>query len=460
MTSDNRRTRFREWLWAAPSSSLPWWQQCLQALLRILIIFFRESYRDALALRASALTFTVILSLVPMLALGTAVLKGLGAGGQVKLAAHRLVDRLETSSEPILFEAEVEDDAVTMQSAPAYAKAKEAERRSLTVHLRRAIDQVFGYVDRTNFAALGILGIIGLFLTLIVVLDSIESSMNAIWQAPAERPLGRKIMNYLAFVVLMPLAINLSLAAETLLESETLRHAIEAYLPITGLTEFTLSLMPLVLLVSSFTLLYRYLPNTRVKTLAALAGGVFGAALWLLVLSLYVNLQVGVTRYNAIYGSFATLPLFLLWVQLCWVIFLAGAEMAFAVQNWAGYRPESRPLTPVNRLALAYSIIAMAHNDLTNRRVTEPPALAAQLGEPETVVLEIVEMLEKAGILRRTAEEEQQYVLGAPADKLNPVEIVDLVFGTEVPPMRGSSLAIEALQAGREAVKNKKIVGG
>lgn len=452
--------RLSDWIWAVPQAAVPWWQRSTRALLRICIIFFRESYRDGISLRASALTFTVILSLVPMLALGTAVLKGLGAGGQARIAAHRLVDRLETSSEPILFEAENDDDAVTLESAPAYAKAKQEERRSLTVHLRRAIDQMFSYVDRTNFAALGAFGIIGLVIAVIVMLDSIESCMNAIWQSAAERSLGRKVINYLAFVVLMPLTINIALATETLLENETLRHHLEAYMPISGLTELVLSLMPLVLLVMSFTLLYRFLPNTKVKALPALVGGVFGGAIWLVVLSLYVSLQIGVARYNAIYGSFATLPLFLLWVQLCWVIFLAGAEMSFAVQNHATYRLNIRQLPPVTRLALAFSIINAAHHDFQNRRLTEAAGLAKQLGEPEAVILGVIGVLRKAEILRRVSDDEEHYVLGTVAEKINPAEIVDLFLGAEVPPFRGSSLAIEALQAAREAVKSKKIVAG
>lgn len=451
---------FREWLWATPTATDPWWQRHARTLLRILFIFFRESYRDGISLRASALTFTVLLSLVPMLALGTAVLKGLGADGQVQLAAHRLIDRLETSDAAILFDEEQEEDAVTLEGAAAHARTKQEERQTLTAHLRRAVDQIFAYVERTNFAALGAFGIIGLVIAVIVVFDSIESSMNAIWQATSERSLGRKVMNYLAFLLLMPLTINLALATETVLASETLRLRIEAWLPVGGMLEFALSLLLPILLAACLTLLYRFLPHVHVRALPALIGGLFAGAAWLGVLSLYVSLQVGVARYNAIYGSFATLPLFLLWLQLCWIIFLAGAEMAFAVQNWPGYRPNGRLLTPISRLALAYSIITLAHADIINRRLTTSPALAAQLDEPEAVVLEIARVLEKAGILRRTADEAPHYVLGVAAEKLDPVEVVELILGTEVPPRRGSSLAIEALQAARLAVQHKKVVAG
>ncbi|MEW6595635.1 MAG: YihY/virulence factor BrkB family protein [Thermodesulfobacteriota bacterium] len=452
--------RFREWLWAEPAGAELWWQRYSRTLLRVLAIFFRESYHDGISLRASALAFIAILSLVPMLALGTAVLKGLGADGQVQIAAHRLIDRLETSGEPLIFEEEMEEDAVTLEQAAGLAKTKEAERRTLSAHLRRAVDHLFAYVERTNFAALGAFGIVGLVIAVIVVFDSIESSMNAIWQATSERSLGRKVMNYLAFLVLMPLTINLALATETLLASETLRLGIESWLPVGGVLEFVLSLLLPALLVASFTLLYRFLPHAHVRALPALAGGLFGGIAWLGVLSLYVSLQVGVARYNAIYGSFATLPLFLLWVQLCWIIFLAGAEMAFAVQNRHSYRPASRPLLPITRLALAFGIIEAAHHDFTNRRVTDLAGLARRLGEPEAIVRSVVAALLEAEMLRRVTDEEERYVPGVAADKLDPVEVVELILGTEVPPMRGSSLAIEALQAARLAVQNKKVAAG
>lgn len=451
-----RLTQSRDWLcWAAPASAEPWWRRTGRIWLRVFCIFGREFRRDRLTLRASALTFTVLLSLVPTIALGTAVLKGLGGGDQAWQAAYRLIDQMEDSTESPIFG----DRASSASGAQAAAKAEE-ERRTLSAHLRRAVDQIFDYVDRTNFAALGTFGMVTLLLAAFSIFSNIEQAMNAIWHMAATRPWSRRLMDYFALMIVLPISVNITLAVSTALQSKTLRYYLETWLPLSGLTLFLFNLLPLILLAGTFALLYHFLPNARVKAGAALTGGAFGGLLWLVVQTIYLKLQLGVAGYNAIYGSFATVPLFLLWLQLCWTIFLAGAEMSFAVQNRHSYRPAIRPLLPASRLALAFGIITLAHADLTNRRLTTITALAAQLDEPEAVILEIAGVLEKAGILRRIAEEDQHYVLGAPADKLNPTEIVDLILGTEVPPMRGSSLAIEALQAARLAVQNKKIVAG
>lgn len=454
----NRLTQLHEWLWAAPASAEPGWQRASRVWLRIFFIFGREFERDRLSLRASALTFTVLLSLVPTIALGTAVLKGLGGGDQAWQAAYTLIDQMEASAEPSPLATESDNDAITLEQASRHATRKAEEWRTLSAHLRRAVDQIFAYVDRTNFAALGTFGMITLLLAAFSVFSTIEQAMNAIWHVAASRPWGRRLMDYLALMIVLPASINLTLAASTALQSKTLRHHLETWLPLSGLTLFLFNLLPLLLLVFTFALLYRFLPNARVKTSSALAGGAFGGLLWLIVQTIYLKLQIGVAGYNAIYGSFATVPLFLLWLQLCWIIFLSGAEMAFAVQVWPSWRPDRHQPPPIARLALAFAILDLAYQDLVGRQVTRLSDLASRLGEPEAVVLEVVGKLAQAGMLRRVAEAGRHYVLSVAAEKLDPVEVVELILGTEVPPMRGSSLAIEALQAARLAVQHKKII--
>ena len=118
----------------------------------------------------------------------------------------------------------------------------------------------------------------------------------------------------------------------------------------------------------------------------------------------------------------------------------------FTVQGLVPYPP----LTSIN----------LAYQDIATRQITRLATLASRLGESELVVREVVESLVKAGMLRRVAEAGRHYVLGVAVEKLDPVEVVELILGTEVPPIRGSSLAIEALQAARLAVQHKKVVAG
>lgn len=446
-------TRLSAWLWQGPAGRQPRHLGHLRALLRTILIFIREFDRDRIPLRASALTFTIILSLVPFLALGTAVLKGLGAGDQMRLAAHRMIEQMESSA-AILDSYHIDRG----EPAPGPEASRPAgENVTGSAHLHRAVDQIFDYVERTDFATIGTFGIVGLVIAVVSVLGGIEKSMNAIWNAPDTRPLGRRFLDYLALIILLPLAINLALATEATLQSETLLARLQTFLPL-GALQLLLNLMPLALLVGTFTILYRFLPNTKVKLTSALVGGLFGGVLWLLTQALYLKLQIGVARYNAIYGSFATFPLFLIWLQLCWIIFLSGAEMAFVVQFQAKYRPDGdRQRLPLTRLALAFAIIDIVHRNFKARRLTELAALSEELSEPESVVEQVARLLTEADILRPAADIENCYLLGASLEKLNPAEILDLVLGTEVPPVRGSSLAIEAMEAARQAVRHKNL---
>jgi len=478
--------RLQTWIWQNSVAADPLWQRWLRDFLRVLLIFGREFDRDRIPLRASALTFTIMLSLVPTLALGTAVLKGLGAGDQMRHAAHRFVDQMETATtlwgdssgstpsaapDPppdadippgLLDSGEFPADPETQpEQEPPAPPAEEAPRleQSSAMHLRQAIDQIFDYVDRTDFATLGAFGVIGLVVAVVAVLGSIERSMNAIWHTAGSRPMGRRVMDYLALMILLPLAVNLTLATEATLQSEALQERLQFFLPVGGVAEFFLSLMPLLLLTVTFTILYRFLPNTRVKLTPALVGGLFGAIAWLLVQGLYLKLQIGVARYNAIYGSFATLPLFLIWLQLCWIIFLSGAEMAFAVQAHRRYRWDDQEISPVNKLALAFAIISAIHRDFDGRQISDPARLAAELHEPEAVINQVANQLAAAGLIRWVTDQEDNsgYILGTELEKVQPTEVLDLIMGTDIPPLRGAELVKEALAASRQALANQSL---
>jgi len=442
-------SRFLAWVWAPCPETAPPSYKAARQILRVLLIFAREFDRDRIPLRASALTFTIVLSLVPTLALGTAVLKGLGAGDQARLAAYRFIDQMVTS--PVFFDGEDVEMELPAQGAP-----EEPQSQNMAVHLRRAVDQIFDYVDRTDFSTLGTFGIIGLVLAMITVLGSIETSMNAIWQAPSGRPLGRKVMDYLALMILLPVAINLTMAMEAMLQSEALKQRLITYLPF---NHQLLKLMPLAILVGTFTILYRFLPNSRVKFLPAFIGGLFGGSLWLLTQGVYLKLQIGVARYNAIYGSFATLPLFLLWLQVGWIVFLSGAEMSFACQNVRTYRWRKSDPEPVAMLAMAYAVLLAVRERMRERQVATVGHLAEVIGEPEETVASLARRLARHGFLRPVESDEPAFVLGTTPEELDPAEVVEVIFGRAVPMVDGSALATAALEAAKTAVRGKRLAG-
>lgn len=444
----------QSWIWAPVPTHLGKWQTLLKAVPRIFAIFIREFSRDNISLRSGALTFTIVLSLVPTLALGTAVLKGLGAGNQMRQAAYKFIDSLESpplSSEPVIL--------APQGKIPAEAGTSDSQNpddAALTGHLRKAADQIFDYVDKTDFATLGAFGIIGLVFSVLSVLGSIERSMNVIWQAKRGRPFGRKLMDYLALMILLPLSVNLALATETTLQNETLFNMLSDLMPIAWLTGFLLKLLPLLLVVGTFTVLYRFLPNTTVRVLPALAGGIFGGTSWLFTQTFYLKLQIGVARYNAIYGSFATLPLFLLWLYIGWLIFLAGAEVAFACQVWRSYSRKSQPMSPQEKLSLAFDILELVYQNFQKGLVENSAEIANKLDHRHDEISRVLFSLTENGLLHHVNDENKSgFVPAIPQNSLILSKVVDAVFGPR--PAKENLLAAETFEAAKNYAAGKNL---
>jgi len=456
MLSD-RWQKFCDWVWQTPKQAEIYGSGLLRGILRIIFIVVRESQDDRITLRASALTFTVVLSLVPMLALGTAVLKGLGAGDQMRQAAYTFIEQFDSDDVDSAPVPDTPNTGVELQQPPE-AQTESASTTAkqypveLTSHLRRAVDQIFDYVDRTDFTTLGTFGIIGMVLAALGVLGSIEQSMNAIWQTTTGRALGRKIIDYMALMILLPISVNLALATAATLQSPALHSHIQNLLPVLWLERFFFRALPIGMLVITFSLLYQFLPNIRVQFLPALAGGLFGGLTWFWVQILYVKLQIGVSRYNAIYGSFATLPLFFLWIYIAWVVFLLGAEVAFAFQARRHYQWRTYTLTPAARLAMAFDIMEAALEDYKARKITDRKSLAQLLSQTEKTVVFIINDLVNGGLLRRVEGKLEGYVPSGPLTELKPSEIMDIILGKDLPDVKGCDLAGQALTAARSAL--------
>jgi membrane protein len=453
--------QFCDWVWQKQKQDENFGIRLLLGVLRIIFIVVRESRNDRITLRASALTFTIVLSLVPMLALGTAVLKGLGAGDQMRQAAYSFIQQFDTTDTVAIPESVQvipgkETAAPPDTSADAGREIVIPEEKQhpveLTSHLERAVDQIFNYVDRTDFTTLGTFGVIGMILAALGVFGSIEQSMNTIWQTTTGRAMGRKIVDYMALMILLPISVNLTLATAATLQSPTLHAYIQKILPMLWMERFFFKTLPIGILVITFSLLYQFLPNTRVGILPALAGGLFGGLTWFWVQLLYVKLQIGVARYNAIYGSFATLPLFFLWIYIAWVVFLLGAEVAFAYQSWRRYQWNDVVLSPAARLAMAFDIMEASLADYDARRITDRKSLSLSLNQTEKTVGIIVNDLLNGGLLHRVEGKLEGYVPAGPLQELKPSEIMDIIIGKDLPKVKGCDLAYQALAAARETL--------
>ncbi len=428
-----KKKKLWEWIWKESEEEKSAWDR-LKPLFRIFCILGIEFKKDGIPLRSSALTFTVILSMVPVLALGTAVLKGLGAGDQMKKAAYAFIERLEVT------EGGGREDS---------GEGGVSQVTTMTAHLRRAVDTVFDYVDRTNFATLGIFGVVGMLFTVVSLLGNIEQAMNVIWQTDSGRPLGRKVMDYLALMILLPVAVNVGLGAMTALQSEAVLQKVHLIFPLPWAVPLLINLFTLSVIVATFVILYRFLPNMRVPFFPALAGGFLGGLGWLLVQGLYIKLQIGVAKYNAIYGSFATLPLFLIWIYVGWMVFLCGAEVSFATYVWRRYRPFSDTFSPVQQLSMAYDVLEAVFEDFRQRHLSNPEGLAERLGLPPAPVAKVLDLLKDKGLLRYSEGKEEGYFPSTEARSMKAAEVLEAILGSDTPNTKGGRITEELLEEAR-----------
>ncbi len=280
-------------LWRIDPREMTRWRVFWLRQAQIFWLVLRDFKTDNCMLRASALTYATLLSIVPLLALMFSLLKGLG---------------VQNVLEPFLI-------------------------NNLAIGSKDVVGEIFRYIENTQFGRLGAIGLIALVLTVLALLSNIEKSFNHIWRVQETRTLMRRFADYFSVVLLSPLLILAAVSISTSLQSQTLVLKLleTAYVGEALLLLF--KLIPFVVMWAAFIFLYLFMPNTRVRIQAALVGGVVGGTLWQLLQWGYVHFQVGVGKYNAIYGTMAALPIFIVWLYLSWMIVLFGVELTYAIQN-------------------------------------------------------------------------------------------------------------------------------
>jgi len=209
--------------------------------------------------------------------------------------------------------------------------------------LNRVSEFARSLLENTSGGLIAGIGVAFLFWTVIKMLGNIEKAFNSIWGVSEERAIGRKFTDYLSLMMICPVLIIMSGSVTVFLAQQF--DLITAKISLLGffgpLFHFSLSLFPYVIFWGLLTFIYTFMPNTKVKISSALVGGIIGGTLYQMMQWVYINFQIGVSKYGAIYGSFAALPLFLIWLQISWLIILFGAEIAFAYQNEETYEFES-----------------------------------------------------------------------------------------------------------------------
>jgi membrane protein len=367
--------------------------------------------------------------------MSTAVVKGLGGGNQLRQAAYTYINTLEQSSPP-----HAHKDG---QDTPPAVQTPE---KKLTDHLRSAANTLFDYVDRTNFATLGTIGMIGILFSVVLVLSHIESAMNVIWKAPNSRSIVRKISDYLTLLILLPISINVAFAASAFLANPQLAMKANILIPVVWIQALLLKLLPVFFIALTLYVIYIFFPNTKVKSLPAVFGATLAAILWFSVQNVYISLQIGVAKYNAIYGSFATFPLFLIWMYLGWIFILTGAQIAYAFQNIKSYSLFKLPEQPSQDLAAAFDIMDIIYSSFAEKNSLTASDICLQLHEySETVVQKVISQLLDGGMIHLSCNDDQ-LLPSEPAENFKHQTVISIILGADAPDTPGGEQSLQMIR--------------
>jgi membrane protein len=366
---------------------------------QILMVVVRGLTESKIQLRATSLTYNTLLSIVPLVAVLFGIAKGFGFD---KALEQYLVANLQMH------------DAV----------------------ITRVIDFSRTLLESTRGGVIAGIGVIILFWTIIRVLANIESSFNDIWGLRKSRTLVRKVSDYLSFMLICPFLLVMSSTVTVVLASQYQAAAqrislLEAFNPAVVLL---LRLAPLVMLWIMFAFIYIFMPNTKVTVRSGAFAGLIAAVLFQFFQVLYINSQIWIARYNAIYGSFAALPLFLIWLQMSWLIVLLGAEFSFAQQNVEtyGFERAYQGMSYSFKKLLSLRIVhALVRNFSRARAPWTEVEISQALEIPVRLVRELVRELREAGVVSPVLLDDERTVAYQPARSADGITVQFVIDALE-----------------------------
>ncbi len=380
----------------------------LLGVLRVIVMAVHGFKENKCRLWASALTYFSIFSLVPITAMAFGIAKGFGL------------------------------EAVLKQSL--YSKFDD---------YKEILDYVFQYADNmletTKGGMIAGIGVVLLFWAVIKMLGNIEAAFNTIWGIKSHRTLFRKFSDYLSMALICPILILAASSITTFVQGYLSRMSAQM-LPeaLSGpLVSFMARMLPFVIMWVLFPFLYSFMPNTRVRWNAAVPAGILAGTAFQILQQGYLALQIHLTSYNTIYGSFSALPLFLIWLQLSWMLVLFGAEISCAIQTSPDreFEPLAQELSPTARTRVMLAIaVAMGRAFRKENTGLNDEALSDMTGIPVRLVRDGLYRLEDAGVVVRSQDRELFYP-AVPTDKFTAPGILRMVgrHGKDYEPRTSSS---------------------
>ncbi|MCD4780424.1 MAG: YihY/virulence factor BrkB family protein [Candidatus Omnitrophica bacterium] len=382
-------------IWRIRASNLTGVKSFWIRQLRIFLLSLRGFNEDKCLLRASALTFYSLLSVVPVVAMAFGVAKGFGFETALE---SQLIKRFPGQEE--------------------------------------VVGQIIGFantlLENTRGGVIAGIGVCILFWTVIKVLGNIETSFNDIWGIKKSRTVVRKFSDYLSIMLICPILLIMSSSITVFVTSQlTLILSKLAFLgPISSVLLFLLKFIPYCVLWVLFTFIYIFMPNTKVKFKSGMFAGIIAGSIYQVWQWIYINFQIGAVKYGAIYGSFAALPLFLMWLQVSWKVVLFGAEISFAEQNVETYEFEHDCL----KSSLGFQrVVALGVTNICVKNFCQeqdPPAahdLALELEVPIRLVRKVLFELTEAKVLNEVKINDRDTIGFQPAHDIQDMTIREVL---------------------------------
>jgi membrane protein len=383
--------RLNKIIWHTPLSEISKWKTFVIKQLRIIVLAARGFSNDKVQLRASALTFYSILSVVPVAAIVFAIAKGFGLDQDLKLL---ITEKFQSYQEL----------------------------------LDKFLPQVMSAIEKTRGGYIAGVGIIILFWSVMSLLQHIENSFNHIWQVRSSRPWHRKFTDYLTMMLIAPVFIVLSGSITGFIRTGLTDFMSNAQILnfFKPLISFLIKLVPYFLSWITMTILFIVMPNAKVNFKPALISGLIAGTIFQFLFWLYVDLQFGILKLSTIYGSFALLPLFIIWLQSSWIVVLLGAELSFANQNVSRYEFESEALHVSNYQKRAL-VLLILHIIIRNFSIGEKPIsaehIAMTLKIPVRLARDILQDLSCVKLVSVIHENENKERFYQPAIDINKLSV-------------------------------------
>jgi membrane protein len=389
----------KEEIWLLSEQNLSLRQAWAVKCLKILLLSAQGFKKNSCELQASALTLYTLLSIVPVIAMLFGIAKGFGLE--------------KTLQQQLLLQVPKHDSL-----------------------LIRLIEFAENMLANTQGGVVAGMGVVLLFWTVIKVISTVEEAFNQIWQIKQGRTLARKLSDYLSLMLLAPILLVIASSMTVFVHTQINWLVKTLSIPDSGSSVLLtlLNYLPILIMAGLFSFVFAFIPNQKIQLKAAIIAGTITGIIYQVVQAAYLGLQVGVSGYNAIYGSFAALPLFLIWLQLGWLIVLFGCEIAFFIQNYETYRHNEQfselsfSLKKVLALKITHLLVQQFAKAETALSLTE---IAEQLNLPIAVVHSILVSLINSRLIaeiKSSADEEARF---QPAQDIELITVYAVIAGLE-----------------------------